>query len=57
MDRGTWHAKGHRVAKSWTYLKRLSMYTQKSDILKYSALGPGANNIANSIIKGQKCFT
>ena len=57
MDRGTWHAKGHRVAKSWTYLKRLSMYTQKSDILKYSALGPVANNIANSIIKGQKCFT
>ena len=27
MDRGAWRAAIHRVAKSWTQLKRLSMYT------------------------------
>ena len=26
MDRGAWQATVHRVAKSWTQLKRLSMY-------------------------------
>ena len=26
MDRGTWQATVHRVAKSWTQLKRLNIY-------------------------------
>ena len=26
MDRGAWWATGHRIAKSWTQLKQLSMY-------------------------------
>ena len=26
MDRGAWQAIGHRVAKSWIWLKRLSMH-------------------------------
>ena len=26
MDRGAWHAMVHRVAKSWTCLKRLSTH-------------------------------
>ena len=29
MDRGAWRATVHRVAKSWTWLKRLSMHTLK----------------------------
>ena len=28
MDRGAWRATVYRVAKSWTWLKRLSTYTQ-----------------------------
>ena len=31
MDRGAWRATGHRVAKSWTRLKRLSMHAIKMD--------------------------
>ena len=27
MDRGAWQATDHRVAKSWTQLKRLSLHT------------------------------
>ena len=27
MDRGVWQAMAHRVAKSWTGLKQLSMHT------------------------------
>jgi len=30
MDRGAWLARVHRVAKSWTRLKRLSMHAHKS---------------------------
>ena len=29
MDRGAWQATVHRVARSWTLLKRLSMHTRK----------------------------
>ena len=29
MDRGAWRATAHRVAKSWTWLKRLSMQALK----------------------------
>ena len=29
MDRGAWQATVHRVAKSWTRLKQLSMHTRK----------------------------
>ena len=29
MDRGAWQATVHRVARSWTLLKRLSMHTCK----------------------------
>ena len=28
MDRGAWGAIVHRVAKSWTWLKQLSMHTR-----------------------------
>ena len=28
MDRGAWRATVHRVAKSWTQLKRLNVHTQ-----------------------------
>ena len=28
MDRGAWWATVHRVAKSWAWLKRLSMHTR-----------------------------
>ena len=31
MDRGAWRATGHRVAKSWTRLKPLSMHAIKMD--------------------------
>ena len=34
MDRGSWQATVHRVAKSWTQLKRLGMHTHGS---RYSA--------------------
>ena len=27
MDRGAWQATVHRIAKSWTHLKQLSMHT------------------------------
>ena len=28
MDRGAWQAKVHRVAKSWTQMKRLSVHAK-----------------------------
>ena len=28
MDRGAWQATAHRVTKSWTKLKRLSLHTR-----------------------------
>ena len=31
MDRGTWGATVHRVAKSWTHLKSLSMHARDRD--------------------------
>ena len=31
MDRGAWRATVHRVAKSWTQLKQLSMSNQYQD--------------------------
>ena len=34
MNRGTWHAMVHRVAKSWTQLERLSMLAQTCDSYK-----------------------
>ena len=33
MDRGAWQATAHRVAKSWTWLKHLNMYTCSHDLL------------------------
>ena len=33
MDRGAWQATVYRVAKSWTELKRLSMYACTSHII------------------------
>ena len=34
MNRGTWHAMVHKVAKSWTQLERLSMLAQICDSYK-----------------------
>ena len=31
VDRGAWQATVHRVAKSWTQLKQLSMYARTSE--------------------------
>ena len=33
MDRGAWWATVHRVAKSWTQLKRLSTHTHTHDLI------------------------
>ena len=33
MDRGPWHAAVHGVAKSWTRLKRMSMYHAREDLI------------------------
>ena len=38
MDRGAWRATVHRVAKSWTQLKRLSMYPQDTGNVQDSEL-------------------
>ena len=35
MDRGTWQATVHRVAKSWTWLKRLTACTQETRALNH----------------------
>ena len=32
MDRGAWQAMDHRVAKSWTGLKQLSIHTPRSGV-------------------------
>ena len=51
MDRGAWWATVHRVAKSWTQLKRLSMHTRGSiTIANYLNSFP---NIENSYITGK----
>ena len=34
MDRGAWQATVHRVTKSWTQLKQLSMYVGTQTIFK-----------------------
>ena len=39
MDRGAWWATVHRVAKSWTRLKRLSTHTHGSNGCKWDLLG------------------
>ena len=36
MDRGVWRASVHRVSKSRTRLKRLSMHTHITEICKYN---------------------
>ena len=38
MDRGAWWAMVHRVAKSWTWLKRLSMHACKNVNKHYSSV-------------------
>ena len=37
MDRGAWWATVHRVAQSWTQLKRLSMHTSKASRMSHKA--------------------
>ena len=49
MDRGAWRATVHRVAKSWTWLKRLSMHT------RISCLGE-ENVLISSLWHGQRKF-
>ena len=49
MDRGAWWATIHRVAKSWTRLKRLGMHTQW-----FLSLKP--NNIVCGLVT-QLCLT
>ena len=38
VDRGAWWATVHRVAKSWTRLKRLSMHTEKVKVIYSSQI-------------------
>ena len=44
MDRGAWWATVHRVAKSWTWLRQLSMHKEPSRLnwmsLLYNSIGP-----------------
>ena len=37
MDRGAWQATVHRVAKSWTQLKQLSMHFQNIFKISYDS--------------------
>ena len=39
MDRGAWRATVHRVAKSQTQLKRLSMHTHLPNLMALAACG------------------
>ena len=39
MDKGAWWATVHKVAKSWTWLKQLSMHAQVIYSLKFSCYG------------------
>ena len=44
MNRGVWWATVHRVAKSWTWLKQLSMHTHGSNCQWLHCVGEGNGN-------------
>ena len=51
MDRGAWHAAVHRVAKSWTGLKR-----QHARAYKVGSPGLASNGFLASLIPPDLCF-
>ena len=56
MDRGAWQAMVHRVAKSWTLLKRLSKHA-KADKQAIGFLGEQVRSHQNQTLrKNTKCL-
>ena len=49
MDKGVWRATVHRVAKSWTWLKRLSMHASDAFQTAAFVLGPGVSECAEAL--------